>query len=637
MSVHMKEEAVPGSGEDLRKEIDRLIAADAPAEASRLLTRLWHGEAGSSAAGFVVSRYEQLQSFLPLISSRLFITRSFTVEPIVPLLRAAAFVNGIRLHTEVGDFNAYAQEMLDPTSRLYRFAPDVVIKAVQTRDVVPELWDKYPDLSVSEAREAMDRVIGHFRNSIETFRSHSKAHLIMHTLEVPAHPCEGVLENQSQGGQSAMIQEINQALRRIAGEQSGVYILDYDALVARHGRLPWHDERKWLTLRLPIASPYLMTMASEWLRFLYPLLGRVCKVLVTDLDNTLWGGVIGENGLEGIQVGAEYPGAAYRALQRVMLDLYRRGVILAICSKNNFTDAMEVLEKHPGMLLRPEHFAALRINWDDKAQNLREIAAELNVGRDSLAFLDDNPVERARISHELPEVTVIDLPSDPSRFAQALREIPVFERLAISSEDRERGRYYGEQRQRVELQRNAASLEDFLRSLQQEVEVAPVTAEMLIRVAQLTQKTNQFNLTSRRYSEQQIAEMAATPHWSVHSIRVKDRFGDNGVVGVLITHDADKVREIDTFLLSCRVIGRTVETALLSFIVESARARGMEQLQGWFLPTKKNAPAQGFYATHNFRCVSQEERGTLWSLDLKEAKSVCPDWIHVRSWKGAVV
>ena len=303
-------------------------------------------------------------------------------------------------------------------------------------------------------------------------------------------------------------------------------------------------------------------------------------MLVTDLDNTLWGGVIGENGLEGIQVGMEYPGAAYRALQRVMLDLYRRGIILAICSKNNVADAMEALEQHPGMLLRPEHFAALRINWDDKAQNLREIAAELNVGRDSLAFLDDNPVERARISDELPEVTVIDLPSDPSWFAQALQAVPVFERLAVSSEDRERGRYYGEQRQRVESQRNATSLEDFLRSLQQEVEVAPVTAETLIRVAQLTQKTNQFNLTTRRYSEQKIAELAASSHWSVYSIRVKDRFGDNGIVGVMITHDAGKVCEIDTFLLSCRVIGRTIETALLSFMVDSARARGMEQLQG---------------------------------------------------------
>lgn len=632
----MKQDEVRGAGEHLRKEIDRLIAAHVTAEAATSLARLWHREAGSSAAGFVVSRYEQLQSFLPLISARLFITRSFTVEPIVPLLRAAAFVNGIQLHIEVGDFNAYAQEMLDPTSRLYRFVPDVVIMAVQTRDVAPELWDNYPDLSVSEAREAMDRVMGHFRNSIEAFRSHSNAHLIMHTLEVPAHPCEGVLENQVQGGQSAIIQEINQALRRIAGEQSGVYILDYDALVARHGRLPWHDERKWLTLRLPIASPYLMTMASEWLRFLHPVLGRVCKVLVTDLDNTLWGGVIGETGLEGIQVGAEHPGAAYRALQRVMLDLYRRGVILAICSKNNFSDAMEVLEKHPGMLLRPHHFAARRINWNDKTQNLREIAAELNVGRDSLAFIDDNPVERARISDEFPEVTVIDLPSDPSRFAQALRECPVFERLAVSSEDRERGRYYGELRQRVELQRNASSLEGFLRSLQQEVEVAPVTAEMLIRVAQLTQKTNQFNLTTRRYSEQQIAEMAATPDWSVHSVRVKDQFGDNGIVGVLMTHDTGEVREIDIFLLSCRVIGRTIETALLSFLVESARARDMKQLQGWFLPTKKNAPAREFYPAHNFRCLQEQNEGTFWALDLVDAQIACPEWIRLTIADGVV-
>jgi FkbH-like protein len=353
--------------------------------------------------------------------------------------------------------------------------------------------------------------------------------------------------------------------------------------------------------------------------------------LVTDLDNTLWGGVVGEDGIDGIQLGIEYPGAAFQAVQRVMLDLYRRGILLAVCSKNNLSDAMEALEKHPGMLLKPEHFAAMRINWKDKAENLREIAAELNIGIDSLAFLDDNPVERERIRTVFPEVTVIELPEDPMSFSRVLRETPVFERLTLSEEDRERGRYYAQQRQRVELERRVSSLEDFYRSLQQEIEIATVTPGTLTRIAQLTQKTNQFNLTTRRYSEQQLTEMAQSSAWKIYSIRVKDRFGDNGTVGVAITHDVEEVCEIDTFLMSCRVISRTVETALISFLIEQARTRGMIQIRGWFLPTKKNHMAADFYPLHGFQKVSEDNEKTFWSLALSESVTRCPEWIKLAS------
>jgi FkbH-like protein len=297
---------------------------------------------------------------------------------------------------------------------------------------------------------------------------------------------------------------------------------------------------------------------------------------------------------------------------------------------------MAALASHPGMVLGPQHFAALRINWKDKAQNLCEIATELNIGTDALAFMDDNPIERARIRTDLPEVTVIDLPNDPMRYAQALRDSPVFERLVLSEEDRERGQYYAEQRLRLEFERSASSLEDFYRSLQQEVEIAPVTAQTLTRVAQLTQKTNQFNLTTRRYSEQQIVEMASSLDWKVFSVRVRDRFGDNGLVGVAITRDVHKVCEIDVLLLSCRVIGRTVETALLSFLVERARSNGMKELQGWFLPTKKNEPAQQFYPEHHFRLLAERDGGILWSVDLGEAEFKCPEWIRLTVTGGAL-
>jgi FkbH-like protein len=613
----------------LYQQVEKSIAQNLWGEAYTTLRQQWQKEPNVASAAYTVSLIRSFRDHISLIPRRLAILRSFTVEPVVPLVRAAAFVNGIDLNVHVGQFNAYVQEILNKDSSLYSFAPDIVILAVQTRDLAPELWSRYPELTALDIQKVGDRALTDLDHWIKAFRSHSNAYLIVHTLEAPLFPSQGILDSQSSSSQVAAIQKINDEIRHIATRYTGVYLLDYDAMIARHGRARWYDERKWLTVRMPIAADHLKDLADEWLRFIHPLVGKTCKALVTDLDNTLWGGVIGEDGVEGIRLGVEYPGAAFQAVQRALLDLHQRGILLAVCSKNNIADAMEVLEKHPGMLLRPEHFAAWRINWNDKAVNLREIATELNIGVDSLAFLDDNPVERERIRSDLPEVTVLDLPDDPMEFARVLRRSPVFERLALSEEDRERGRYYAGQRQRLELERSASSLEDFFRSLRQEIEISSVTPATLLRVAQLTQKTNQFNLTTRRYSEQQIAELAKNPAWKVYAIRVKDRLGDNGLTGVVITHDAQDLAEIDTFLLSCRVVGRTVETAILSFLIDQARRRGRTHLQGWFSPTKKNDLAKEFYAQHNFHAVEQNGRGELWSLDLDKNEIACPEWIQL--------
>jgi FkbH-like protein len=616
---------------ELRAEADRAITTgDAPATV-RALTQFWQEDQGPAAAGFVASRFERLRDRLSLVRHRVEVLRSFTVEPVVPLLRAGGFVGGIDLTIQVGDFNTYAQEILDPASRLYAFGPDTVFLAVQTRDVAPDLWNGFAALSPDEVRAAVERVAGGFRAWAEAFRANCAANLVIHALEVPAAPAHGVLDHQTASGQVEAIHEINRELRRVAADFTGVYVLDYDGLIARHGRARWHDERRWLTARLPLSGEALGHLAAEWLRFLHPLAGRVCKVLVADLDNTLWGGVVGEDGVDGIKIGADYPGAAHLALQQAMLDLRQRGVILAMCSKNNEADALEALRSHPRMLLRPEHFAALRINWTDKARNLREIAAELNLGLDSLAFIDDNPVERQQVRSELPEVTVIDLPTDPMGYAAALRDCPVFERLAVSAEDRERGRHYAEQRQREELRGGASSLEEFYHSLRQVVTVAPVRPAALARVAQLTQKTNQFNLTTRRYTEPHLAELFAQPGCEAYCVRVRDRFGDYGLVGVVITRDDGAACGIDTFLLSCRVIGRTVETAVLAEVARLARERGRTHLRGWFLPTKKNGPARDVYPAHGFRAVREADGGTLWELDLGATAPTVPEWITLES------
>lgn len=614
--------------QDIRQQIDSALATEQWPHAFHLLGDLWRAQPTAATAAFITTRAERLRDHWPMIRYRLALLRSFTLEPLLPMLRAAAFVSGIDLTLHLGDFNTYAQEILDPQSKLYVFKPDAVILAVQTRDLAPELWTWSQDHTDGEV--ISERINHTFANLITALRQQNDAHLVIHNLEQPAFASDGLLDAQAPRGQAATVQQINARLRQIVAQQRGVYLLDYDNLAARYGRMRWTDERKWLMARAPVTADAMPLLVDEWLRFLHPLSGRVCKALAVDLDNTLWGGVVGEDGSDGIKLGDEYPGAAFTAVQQAALDLRARGVLLTICSKNNPTDALAVLESHPQMLLRPQHFAAQRINWQDKARNLRELADELNLGLDAIAFLDDNPVERALVRAALPEVTVIDLPDDPMRYAATLRAQPVFERLTISAEDGERSRHYAEQRQRAALQQATTSLEEFYRSLAQEVEVLPASPATIARIAQLTQKTNQFNLTTRRYSEQQIAALAQDVRHRVYAARVRDRFGDHGLVGVAIIAQQPRSWLIDTFLLSCRVIGRTVETACLAFLIEQARAAGIDMLRGEFIATHKNAPAKEFFAAHGFTRVGGDEARTTWELPVSTAKLPCPEWIILK-------
>ncbi len=595
------------------------------------MEQLWQLDPSSGTANFIAPRYRKLG--LPLAPVKLSILRSSTVEPIVPLLRTAAFCSSMDLEVELGEFNAYQQEIFDPESALYQRSPDVVLLIPQASNYAPELCQRYADLSEAKVAEVVQRAQEQLASLIASFRQHSQAHFIVHNLEVPTHPATGLLDAQ-RSGQVEAIAQINRALCETAQRHSGVYVLDYDALIARHGRTDWRDERKWLTTRMAVSSANLVHLAREWVRFLVPLVGRVAKCAVVDLDNTMWGGVIGEDGMDGIALSPEYPGAAFQEMQRALLDLRARGILLAICSKNNEADAMEALAKHPGMLLRPEHFAAMRINWQPKSQNLVEIAQELNIGIDSLAFLDDNPIERQQVRSLAPEVMVVELPESPFGYAEAVRTFPAFGRLTASSEDQQRSKYYAAAKEAKKLETSVGSREDFFRSLEQRAIVQSMTSMTQARIAQLIGKTNQFNLTTRRRSEPEVVACAAEEGYHVAAITVVDRFVDNGIVGVAIAHTTEGVCEIDTFLLSCRVIARTVETAFLSYLVAHARDQGATHLQGWFLTSKKNAPAANFYQDHGFRRIEESDEGALWSLDLGKQDVACPEWIALSIDEG---
>jgi FkbH-like protein len=375
------------------------------------------------------------------------------------------------------------------------------------------------------------------------------------------------------------------------------------------------------------SAAVLRGLAREYLRYLRAARGLNRKCIVLDLDNTLWGGVIGEDGLGGIQLGAEAPGNAFVAFQSELEKLWRRGILLAIASKNNPDDARAALEQHPDMLLRPSHFAAQRINWSSKAANIRELARELNIGLDSLVFLDDNPVERAQVRAELPQVLVPELPTDPADYRTCLLELGVFDTLALTAEDRQRNQQYADQRARREAE-SALSVDDYLADLDLVVEIELANPLNLARIAQLTNKTNQFNLTTRRYTEAEISDRLARG-WRVFGARVRDRFGDNGLTGlIMLTPDWT----IDTLLLSCRVMGRGVETALLAMASDEALRAGVSRLRGWFHPTDKNAPARDVYRDHGFAIADHgPDESVLWELDLHAGVPSVPVWLTVRN------
>jgi len=609
-----------------RSQIDGLIAAGNTAQAVRELTALWASD--SSAASFIVSRYRRIRENLPLVSCRVAIERSFTVEPLVPVLKAAAYVSGIEVDTYIGRFNMYSQEVLEPRSPLFEFKPDVVILATLTRDVLPELWPG-PQVPTGDGActALVERVLSHFKRLIKALRAQSGSHLIIHLFERPCYPSMGILDGRLDGGHIAAIQEINEGLKEFARHETGVYTLDYDGLVARFGGLNWRDELKWQTVRVPLKAEYMKAMVDEWLRFLHPITGKIGKVVAFDLDNTVWGGVIGEDGLSGIALGAEYPGSAFKGVQRALLDLLDRGVLLAVCSKNNPEDALDVFRQHPEMLIKLDQISAVRTNWNEKSENLRSIAAELNVGLDSMVFVDDNPVERNQVRIALPEVHVLELPDNPMAYADAVRSCPLFERLSMSTEDTQRFNLYSARKEILALEAQLGTKEDFCRYLEQKTMIEPVNEMSLVRASQLTQKTNQFNLTTRRYSEQQISQLMATPGWQALTVRVIDRYVDNGIIGVALTRDSEGRCEIDTFLLSCRVIGRGVETAFLAHIIRDARNRGVQFMVGRFIETAKNEPCRRFFKDHGF-IEKETPEGVLWQLDLSEADVAWPSWIQ---------
>jgi FkbH-like protein len=439
------------------------------------------------------------------------------------------------------------------------------------------------------------------RALLQGLRERSTAALGIANFSLPTRPLAGLGDAMLPVSQAMFVQQANAALATVCREIPGAFIFDYARTVAEHGLAGWHDPRLFALARQPWTVEAQIKIARSLARTLRAALVPPAKCLVVDADNTLWGGVIGEDGLGGIALGDEYPGNVFKAFQKYLRTLKDRGVLLALVSKNEEADVMAVLSEHSDCVLRESDFSVRRINWREKSQNLREVAEALNLGLDALVFFDDNPFEREEVRRLLPSVTVLEVPSDPLEFIATIEESGSFDQLIFSTEDQNRAALYRQETARVQAREAASSPEEFLAGLEMVATIGPVGPETLPRVAQLLAKTNQFNLTTRRHSAAELAQMiesGAVALW----LRLKDRFGDHGLVGVAIARPDGADWRIDTFLLSCRVIGRGAETALLAQLAACVKERGGDSgnLIGEYIPSARNGQVKDFYPAHGF-------------------------------------
>jgi FkbH-like protein len=561
---------------------------------------------------------------------RIAILSSFAAGLLPSYLEKALAQSGLSAEFYMSDFGQYQQPIRDPQSDYYFFQPTHTLLLLEGADLFRSIYESPFDFSAGQIARAVEEQMVVLKSLLEQLEKHLPTHVtLLHTIVVPPRNALRLLERNSDLSLEALAAAYNQGLSEICHGRAQRYVVDLAAVAMEVGYERWTDERLWILARMRLSHVALMALAQREASFLKAMRGERKKCLVLDLDNTLWGGVVGEDGAHGIVLGTDGLGLAYRQFQMEILNLYKQGILLAICSKNNEADALEVLERHPGMVLRPEHFAAMQINWRDKATNLRAMAGQLNIGLDGLVFVDDNPVERDRVRSELPEVTVLDLPSDPALHRRTLLDCPWFDTLTLTAEDYQRSKLYIQQRQREELETTATSLDEFYASLHMVVNINLADDLTIPRVAQLTEKTNQFNLTTRRYSEAQIRALCSDNTYRVYTLAVRDRFGDEGIVGVAITERRPQEHTwyLDTFLMSCRVIGRTVETALLSYITQEAWNDGATSLLAEFMPTLKNLPARDFLPTHDFKPPA--EPCALWRLDKGNVPSI-PPWIQIQ-------
>ncbi|HVJ53695.1 MAG TPA: HAD-IIIC family phosphatase [Aliidongia sp.] len=554
----------------------------------------------------------------PLARLTLGLVSNATTDLLIPPLIGAAARYGIALSVIAAPFGVTAQAAFDPASPVLAANPDVVLMALDYSALFGgDALEGDPEARVAAA-------LADIADTAGAFGAAGRATIIVQTVAAPPERIFGSLDRRQSGTPAWLAARFNEGLCSEV-VRPGIALLDVEGLAAAIGYGRWFDRAQWMTARLPFAQDLVPLYADHVGRLLGAIRGNSRKVLVLDLDNTLWGGVIGDDGVNGIRLGQGDPvGEAFLDLQRAALTLKRRGILLALCSKNTDAIARAAIREHPDMLLREDDFAAIQINWNDKASNIEAIAEQLSLGLDSFVFLDDNPVERDQVRSALPQVRVPELPRDPTDYARILLTGGFFESVAFSQEDRDRAEQYAANARRQTLLSRTRDMGEFLKSLEMSAIFVGEGDTGWQRFTQLVNKSNQFNLTTRRYTEAEILALAADASVLTLQVRLADRFGDNGLISAVICRPAGNAWEIDTWVMSCRVLNRQVEIAVLNEIVRRARAAGIIRLRGIYRPTERNKMVEAHYERLGFSPIETTDSEASFGLDVTdyEARTV---------------
>jgi FkbH-like protein len=519
-------------------------------------------------------------------------------------IRVAGLRRNLHITTYENNYGQYFQELLDKHSGLHAFAPNAVLFAFDAWHLTQGL---HAAVQEDEAETIFQDVCARLEQCFSLAREAFAGPILQQTALDVFPPLLGGNEHRLPGSRGRFVARLNEKLRVLA-DRHGVDLVALDQAARTDGLNTWHDKALWHRAKQEVTPALAPTYGELVARLLAARAGLSKKCLVLDLDNTLWGGVIGDDGLQGIVLGqGSALGEGFAAVQDYAKELARRGIILAVSSKNDEANALEPFDAHPEMVLRRSDIASFRANWNDKAANIRAVAEELNIGLDSLVFLDDNPFERNFVREHLPMVAVPEVPDDdPSLVPAVLADAGYFETAGITEEDRQRSAQYQENRERAQLQAGATDLEGYLRALDMRMVWGRFDEVSRQRVVQLINKTNQFNLTTRRHTDADIGAIMADPNSFGLHMRLLDRFGDNGIIAIVIGRMTEPgTVSIDTWLMSCRVLGRGVEAATLNLVAAEARALGATKLIGEYIPTKKNGMVKDHYTKLGFTSMSE--------------------------------
>jgi FkbH-like protein len=562
----------------------------------------------------------------PENTRRVAIVGGANMRPLVDFIQYFSSVLG-DVHCElwVGDYDNYHAEIMDADSPLYEFKPDIVLLLPSERRCI---YNGPLTSSRAEQEEAGRRIVSELIDLCSTLHAGSGSEIIVGNFRLSPYFDPGPMRNASLISDYAFRKFINFELG--ARVPNYVHICDIEFLSNRRGNLSGVDDRTWFESKQPFAAGLLVDVAREYAHVLSHLATAAKKVVVLDLDNTLWGGVIGDDGLEGIELGTTSPrGEAFRDFQLYLLELSKRGVLLAVCSKNDYDRAIEPFEKHPEMVLRLKDVVCFKANWEPKSDNIQQIARELNLGVDSLVFVDDNRAEIEIVNQFVPEVSTIWAGDDPAEFAAKLKDSRFFESRNITAEDVQRVQQYKQESERQQFLNTSTDMDSYLDSLDMAGIIKPFDGLDAPRIAQLIGKSNQFNLTTRRRTEAEVLAVIADEQYSAFTMRLSDRFGDHGLIAIVIGHVYGEDFAIDTWLMSCRVLKRQVEEEVLNEIVRLARNRGCTRIVGQYIPTAKNSMVRDLYPRMGFAHSREESGGVqVYKLDVAQYQAK-PTKIHV--------